>query len=270
MKYVYTILMIVFFTGFFSSCEKIVDLNLKDVEPHIVIEGVLTNNAKECYVYISTTQPISELGRFVGVSQAKVTISDSKGKTDTIPEIEKGIYYHNTLKALPGETYSLRVVTNGNTYTAASTMNATFIELDSITVELNPIYNSYTTSAYFTDPATEQNQYLFMIYKNNKKYNSFYVQDDEFFNGKDVKQNLPIFSDEEEDNIQQGDTVKVRMQTIDENVFKYFYSLNAGALGGTGGPGSFGSPANPASNISGGALGYFSVHTNQAKSTVVQ
>lgn len=270
MKIAYAVLITIFFTGVFSSCEKVINLNLKDEAPHIVIEGMLTNNPKECYVYISTTQPISEMGRFVGVSEALVTISNNKGKSDTIKEIERGIYYNATLKALPGETYSLSVVSEGKTYTATSALNPTFIELDSITVELNPIYNNYTTSAYFRDPATEQNQYLFMIYKNNKKYNSFYVQDDEFFNGKNVKQNLPIFSEEDEDNIQYGDTIKVRMHSIDKNVFTYFYSLNAGALGATGGPGSFGSPANPVSNITGGALGYFSVHTNQTKSVVVK
>lgn len=253
------------------SCEKVIDLNLDNAESKIVIEGNLTDHSKECFVYISETQPLDEIGRFVGVSNAYVTITDNtSGKTDSLQEIEKGVYYNSELKARLGNAYTLKVVTDKDTYTATSTMVSTFIEMDTVIVELNPIYNNYTTSVYFSDPADQQNQYLFMIYKNNKKYNSFYVQEDEFFNGKDVKQNLPVFSEEEEDNILLGDTVKVRMQSIDKNVFRYFYSLNAGALGGTGGPASFGSPANPVSNISGDALGYFSVHTNQVKTTIVK
>ena len=76
------------------SCEKIIDLKLDDTEPKIVIEGNLTNNAKECFVYISQTQPISDIGRFIGVSNAYVTITNNNsGRIDSLQEIEKGVYY---------------------------------------------------------------------------------------------------------------------------------------------------------------------------------
>lgn len=252
------------------SCEKIIDLNLKDVERKIVIEASISNHSKECFVYISQTQHINEAGKFNGVSFAKIAIKDQYGKTDSIVEIEKGVYYNNFFKGKPGETYYLTIELNGNIYSASSTMPATIVPLDSISVTYNDIYQNYTTSAYFLDPANEENYYLFMIYKNNKKYNSFFTSTDEYINGKNVKENLPVFSTDEEDNIHLGDTVKVRMMQIDKNVYKYFYSLNAGALGGTGGPGSFGSPANPVSNISGDALGYFSAYINHSATVVVK
>lgn len=51
------------------------------------------------------------------------------------------------------------------------------------------------------------------------------------------------------------------MLCISPEVYKYWYSLNAGATGGN----NAASPANPVSNISGGALGYFSAQTAQTK-----
>jgi hypothetical protein len=49
------------------------------------------------------------------------------------------------------------------------------------------------------------------------------------------------------------------MYCIDKNVYNYFFSL----LQVTGNNGGFqsASPDNPITNISGGALGYFSAHT---------
>jgi len=47
----------------------------------------------------------------------------------------------------------------------------------------------------------------------------------------------------------------------DAAVYKYWYSLNDGATG----TGQSASPANPVTNISGGALGYFSAQTVRTK-----
>ena len=63
-----------------------------------------------------------------------------------------------------------------------------------------------------------------------------------------------------------GDQVTVDMLCLDPAVYKYWYSLDRGA---TGGGISGATPANPVTNISGGALGYFSAHTLQSKTMVV-
>jgi hypothetical protein len=54
------------------------------------------------------------------------------------------------------------------------------------------------------------------------------------------------------------------MQCIDKNVFKYLEELS-GQDATNGQPTS---PADPTSNITNGALGYFSAHTIQRKKTV--
>jgi hypothetical protein len=56
------------------------------------------------------------------------------------------------------------------------------------------------------------------------------------------------------------------MRCIDKNVFEYFKQLSG--LDPTNGQPT--APTNPVSNISGGALGYFSAHTTQKKKAIVQ
>jgi hypothetical protein len=58
--------------------------------------------------------------------------------------------------------------------------------------------------------------------------------------------------------LQSGDTLEVKMYCVDKNIYNYFFSL-----GQITGNNSFNSasPANPNSNLSNGALGYFSAHT---------
>ncbi|HOY49299.1 MAG TPA: DUF4249 domain-containing protein, partial [Flavobacteriales bacterium] len=53
-------------------------------------------------------------------------------------------------------------------------------------------------------------------------------------------------------------TIFVELWGIDKGVYEYYNTLNS-ILGGAG-P-SVASPANPTSNITGGAMGYFSAYT---------
>ncbi|MEO6219108.1 MAG: DUF4249 domain-containing protein, partial [Ginsengibacter sp.] len=69
-----------------------------------------------------------------------------------------------------------------------------------------------------------------------------------------------------DEKIMSGDTILLDMQCIDAAVYKYWFSLNQSATGNS----QSASPANAVTNINGGALGYFSAHTLQTKSVIVQ
>jgi hypothetical protein len=55
------------------------------------------------------------------------------------------------------------------------------------------------------------------------------------------------------------------MRCIDKGAYDYFYSLDQI----TSTNGNSATPANPVSNISGGALGYFSAHTVRKATAVI-
>ena len=72
-----------------------------------------------------------------------------------------------------------------------------------------------------------------------------------------------IYSDDVDSlNIKKGDTVTVEMRCIDKNIFNYMYALADLSSSQT-------TPSNPVSNISNGALGYFSAHTSRQKKIVM-
>ena len=78
-----------------------------------------------------------------------------------------------------------------------------------------------------------------------------------------MERRLFYFSDDEEDELEEGDVVTVEMHSVDQSIYDYFFSLEQTIEQ------SAATPANPVSNIQGGALGYFSAHTVQTKTTVV-
>ena len=55
------------------------------------------------------------------------------------------------------------------------------------------------------------------------------------------------------------------MECIDRPIYKYWYSLDRSATGGSGQA----TPSNPVTNLQGGALGYFSAHTLQSRTMIV-
>ncbi|HYH13663.1 MAG TPA: DUF4249 domain-containing protein, partial [Flavisolibacter sp.] len=99
-------------------------------------------------------------------------------------------------------------------------------------------------------------------YINDRKNKDIFVQNDDLTNGR--KNTNTLFNHDDE--IKSGDRIRVELQTIDQPVYKYWYSLWQGATGG----GNAASPANPLSNLSGSALGYFSAHALSSKTVIVE
>jgi hypothetical protein len=59
------------------------------------------------------------------------------------------------------------------------------------------------------------------------------------------------------------------MQSVDMPIFNYFKALPGVTLNGEYSGGGV-PPANPVNNISNGALGYFSAHTSEMKTIIIQ
>ena len=74
----------------FASCEKVIDVDLKDAEPVIVIEGFVTNRADSQYVNIHRSVPFGQSNVFPGVTGAIVTIADNRGRIVTLRERRPG------------------------------------------------------------------------------------------------------------------------------------------------------------------------------------
>src|SRR6478609_559798 len=105
-----------------SSCEKVLDIKLKDTPSRIVIEANLNDQPDTQRVFISRSIGFNQLNNFPQVSSAQVTLTDNAGLTQTYQELKPGVYILPNFKGEPGRQYSLNVVIEGITYTAFSTM----------------------------------------------------------------------------------------------------------------------------------------------------
>lgn len=262
-KLIYPVIIAVLIALFGSSCQKVIDLKLKNADAQLVIEGNLTSRFGHQTVRISRSVPFGERDIFPQVSGAKVSISDQAGNTFQFKEDSAGTYSYPALRGSAGKTYTLSVQLDGKTYTAHSTMPEQ-VKLDSIGSNIDSFDDkNRSITVYYFDPLNVVNRYRFILYVNAIQVKTVFANDDNFTDGHYVHEEL--FQDNM--NIRPGDNVTVEMQCLDEDMFKYWFSLRQQQ---SNNPGGGTAPSNPPTNISGGALGYFSVHTTVFYSIIVK
>lgn len=240
----------------FISCEKLIDINLNEANPNIVIEANLTDRVQQQVVKISQTKAFSEDNTIVPIKNANILVSDDKGNQYPFTEVTSGNYLSSFFAGITGRKYTIQVKVNSKIYTASSIMPQRVI-LDSLTVTNLTLFGNSRkyVQVNFMDPPNIANQYNYVIIVNDTLRNAYYVDNDRFNDGKMVINT--IFTGDPE--LVSGDKIRVDFQCIDNNVYRYFFALSQ--ISGNGGPPT--APSNPDSNFSNGALGYFSAHTLQ-------
>ena len=249
----------------FSSCERVIDVDLNSASPKYVIEGSITDAPGPHKVRITQTKNFDENNTFEGISNAEVTITDNAGNTETLAYTDGGEYQTVALEGVPGRTYSLIIRVAGNTFTAESTMPGP-VSFDSLYVEEFKTFGESFKIPYvrYSDPPGIRNFYRHILYINNARAQSIYIGTDERKDGLQIERALPYFRGSEEDRLKAGDAVRVEVQVIERAVYDYFFSLDQTIDQDAA------TPANPISNIRGGALGYFSAHSEKTKTIVVE
>ena len=268
MKYIASFLIPALVLVLFSSCEKVIQVDLRNVaEPRYVVEGIITDNAGGSRVLISQTKNFSDNNSFQGISGATVTVTDNNGVITGFAETTKGVYTAPALTGVVGRTYNLKVSVDGKTFTAVSTVQPR-VRFDSLFLSDGIIQERLLPTVRYKDPSGLGNSYQFVLYINGIQQKEFFIRNDTYTDGNTAEAKLRYEknSNKAPDNdLKKGDVVRVDMLCIDQAVYKYFFSLNNSSLGDD----NSASPANPVSNIQGGALGYFSAHTVQTKSLIV-
>lgn len=248
-----------------TSCEQIIDLEVNKNQSKVVIEGNITNQAGPYFVKITKSIALKETSQIPTIDNAEVTISDNEGHTETLKAIGGGTYQTSGLVGKIGNTYTLSVKIGVETYTAQSTMPEA-VTLDSLKITASSFGGEldYDFIPVFKDPATFGDFYRFLLTIDGKLLKSHFIINDQVENGVVNGQNLQNITDLK---LKPGDSVKIQMQKIDSRVGLYYSTL---VLNTDTGPGGGTTPNNPPNNISNGALGIFSAHTVQEKSTLIK
>lgn len=250
-RYIKGFLALLFTSFIFSSCEDIIDVNLNDAAPRVVIEADLDNLDRTQVIYVSRTVPFNDNRRNEIIKDAFVAVMNiNEGHYNTfIYSGEYDGYIDPTFKLERNTDYALVVEVDGKQYQAWESMPHN-VEVDSLGRVKETIFGDdyYFATFKFQDPADVNNYYKYNVSVDGAPMKFYSVFNDKFNDGLYVTHQIGSVDND----ITLGSMVVVKRQMISYAVYKYWnevQSVNPGSA----------APANPTSNISNGALGYFSV-----------
>jgi len=181
----------------------------------------------------------------------------------------------------PGKTYNLSISgvdinEDGITedYVASSYMPV-INPIDSITLKYtaNSFFSGWEIQVWTYDPADINNFYVFKALINKKlvtdTLTELVVQNDDLFNGNYTYGITSQFllESKEDEKLFPGDTVTFEANSITEDYYNFLIEAQSESFGQT--PLFSGPPANISSNISNGALGFFTAYSITRSSKIV-
>jgi hypothetical protein len=263
----YLMIHLILLSFFLISCEEVIDVNLNNSSPKIVIEGKLCHDSS--YVKITKTTDYFEPGIYPAVSGAAVTITPQNAAPIILQEISPGRYHSQTISPLQGIEYTLEVTAEGYGYSAKSVMPH-FINIDSLSFEEvdKPVDDedegNIRLSIHFTDTENIDDYCRLKIFRNGEAEPGSFLYNGRLSDGKSIHfERMPIWYD-------WGDTAVVELYSIDYDVFNYFNTLSDVTAGNRGNFISTEVPANPETNFSEDALGYFSAHAIDRDTLIIR
>jgi len=266
----------------FSSCEKVIQLDLNKENPQLVIEAILNVDSTEQFVYLTKTVNFDNEGAGVPFVNASVQLMEGESTIATFNHIGNGVFKTKLSSLLTvGKQYTLQVEDNEKKVThVATSICPAKVKLDTIEVYKNPpVFGRYN---YAIVPVRNEpigkNWYQFRLKKNDEKIHKILVDDDSNLDG--VPRTLkPIFNVREfspdttvnsvpkwiikkvgANELVDSVEAELTLVNIEYKVFRYLYNL---ALNQGGRQSA--TPTNPDPIFTNGALGYFSIQSTDTK-----
>ena len=272
----------VFATIALLSCTAPIDINTRNSEPVIVIYGQITDENKHQYIRITSSSPYFDKKTNAVVSDAKVVITSSQGIEYPFVYEKDGYYKsENSFFGVPNITYNLTVEVdfdkdNEMEIYEASTTLLPVVSVDSADVKLLSImgYRHFALNFYMQDPPETNNYYLCRFFINDSVSNSmlseYIITEDRMYNGEYIdgatityfedatdEKNLTAPGADEKNNFMMspGDIIRLQFSNIEKGYYNFINQCISEKYGENpffGGP-----PSNITTNLSNGAVGYF-------------
>lgn len=229
----------------FYSCEDVINPELEEAKPVLVIDAWLNNEPGAQQIKLMRTQPYFENVLPPGVSGAVVTVTDEKGKVYSFTETEPGVYVWtpvgNEVFGEVGLTYELTVREGTETFVSTSRMGRT-PAIDSLTFFLQPggqfFDDQYQAEFWSTDPIEPNDAYWVKTFKNGEQllkpseivtaYDAGFSKGGNF-NGvpfiAPIRRAINPFDEAEDGTFKSpyvvGDSVYVQIQSVTEAAFNF-------------------------------------------------
>ncbi|MAB48714.1 MAG: hypothetical protein CMC76_03870 [Flavobacteriaceae bacterium] len=217
----------------FASCEDVIDVDVNNAEPRLVIEASLdwekgtAGNAQT--IKLSMSSPYFSTDEDTSVSGATVTVTNTNsGAIFNFVDENNGSYTIDNFVPVIGDTYHLDVSYNGENYEATETLMSVS-DINTITQSIEGGFDDelLEVNVYFDDPVDEENYYLIRYYEDGDLFPYFEDISDEFVNGNEIHDFFE--KDDDEDNgeaaFQPGDVVDIELYGISEQYYNYMRLL---------------------------------------------
>ena len=262
MKKILLYSVLLFTTLLYTSCEEVVDIELNNSEPKLVIDAIIKwqkgTTGENQTIKLSLTNDFYT-NDILPANGAIVTVTNSSDVVFNFIEVPTtGDYVCDNFQPVIGEIYRLEILYEGAIYTASSTLIATpdIINVTQETVVGISGEDEIQIKYFYQDNGAEENYYLLGVKNPNKQFPEFGVVSDEFFQGN------VMFGFYGSSETEPGITLDLSVQGVTKSYHNYMNKLITIAGSGSGNP--FATP--PAtirgniSNITNNAnypLGYF-------------
>ncbi len=267
----------------FNSCTEEVEIELDSTFTRLVVYGEITTDTTAHRVELKKSADyfFNQPAQTVSNAVVEISYGDTSLRLLENPELP-GIYETPAdFYGVVGQTYNLSVNgvdidENGESeeYTASSYLPG-INDIDSIKLKYtsNSFFAGWEIQVWTYDPADIRNYYAFKSLINNRLVSDtlteIVIQNDDLFNGNFTYGITSQFLDaaKEDEKVVEGDTVTFEANGITEEYFNFMFQSQSESFGQN--PLFSGPPANISSNISNGALGFFTAYSITRSSAIV-
>ncbi|MFO7720845.1 MAG: DUF4249 family protein [Gillisia sp.] len=213
------------------SCEEVVDVELEESEPRLVVEASILWK-KETTGHFQIIK-LTTTGPFFAESTppakgAQVSVKSKNGTLYVFEELEPGFYINDIFDPELNETYDLEIFYKDEVYTATESL----IPVSSLEYVEQATGGGFggediELRAYYFDPPDVENYYFFRFFSDDL---SIQISSDEFTDG-----NL-TFAYFSNDDLAPGAEVDFEIQGISKRFYEYMFILRSQAGTSGGGP----------------------------------
>jgi hypothetical protein len=220
---------------FLFSCDDVIDVNLNEAEPRLVIEASINwlKNTTGDQQSIKLTLSASFFDETVPPANgALIQVTDSNSTVfEFIEDGNSGIYKNNAFIPIIDKTYTLIVNYNNEVYTATETLKS-IVPIDFVEQNNEGGFSGdeIEIKAYYTDPANVENYYFFEFISNIPVVPTLEVYEDRFTDGNQ------IFGFYTEEDLQTGDQVTIRNHGTSQRFYEFMFILLQQGSVDSGGP----------------------------------
>jgi hypothetical protein len=210
---------------FVAGCEKEITVNLKTASPGLVIDAsidwIKNTAGNEQKIVLSTTTGYYS-AEFPSVSGATITVTNASNTVFNFVETPgTGQYICSNFLPVIGQTYNLKIVLNGETYTASETLTPVPKIEDDIDQNNKggETGDEIEITFYYKDDAGQANAYLNSVTQPHTPFPELEVEDDEHTNGNLMQES---YSHEK---LKAGDKIDIKLYGISKSYYNYMYKL---------------------------------------------